>query len=104
MKKVTAKAKTMKLDSDDESSGEEEKPATNRKEREAAAAEAKKQAYLQATREGKTPEAQKDLQRLQELRAKREAAERRKKQEAEEKEHAALEKKRIAINGGKKAM
>jgi hypothetical protein len=59
--------------------------------------------YLQATREGKTPEAQKDLQRLKELRAKRENAEKRKQQETEEKEKTALEKKKLAINGGRKA-
>ncbi len=60
------------------------------------------QAYLQATREGKTPQAQKDLQRLAELKAKREAGERKKQQEAKEREDKALAQKRIAIAGGRK--
>lgn len=83
------------------SSEEEEQPQQlSRREREELERKQKHEAYLQATRDGKTAEGRADLERLKEVRARREKAAQRKEQQRQEDEARKLEEKRKAINGG----
>lgn len=95
---------TKEEEEEDSSSSQEEKEEVplSRREREEIEQKEKHEAYLQATREGKTAEGKADLERLKEIRARRDQAARKKEQQRQQEEERKLEERRRAINGGRR--
>ena len=96
------KAKATVEESSSDSSEEEVVIMLTRKEREEIDRKQKHEAYLKATREGKTPEGRADLARLKEIKARREATARKKDRHQQKEEARKLAAKQLAINGGRR--
>ena len=91
-------------DSSSEDVKEEASPVMSRREREAQEAQQQQEAYLRALRDGKNAEGRANLERLKEVRARREMITKRKEQQRKAEEERKLAEKKKAINGGRQRL